>query len=155
MKTQKLYLIPCILTAATLTWTARGESPDPSVEAPKNPISVRPSSALKRSGPEAQASATLVLASAKWARLQAAINHASADIRQRIQMPAILEVCEDPGEEAEVTELFHSGWIVDASLEEVEAALQAAAKTLTSDDDVAARILAHRASCRFIYKGKN
>jgi hypothetical protein len=71
------------------------------------------------------------------------------EVRTRLRMPAMLQVSEDPSEEEEIQELYRSGWIIEASLEEVEAAIKAAAATPSPDDDVAAKILAHRASCRF------
>lgn len=83
--------------------------------------------------------------------LRRALDAASSEIVARLHMPAMLEVSDDPGEEAEIMELHRSGWIVEATVEEVEAAMKAAALTPGLDDDRAARTLAHRASCRFFY----
>lgn len=86
------------------------------------------------------------------AELRAKLDRAANDVRDRLHMPAMLEISDDPAEEAEIAELYRSGWITEATVEEVEAALKAAAATTTLEDDVAARILAHRASCRYFLK---
>ena len=85
--------------------------------------------------------------------LRRALDRASSEMRRRLHMPVMLEVSDDPSEEAEIMELYRSGWIVEATVDEVEAAIDAAAATPEIEDDIAARILAHRASCRFFYKG--
>jgi hypothetical protein len=79
----------------------------------------------------------------------AQIETKAIDIRKRLHLPAMLEDHGNEGEEMEIAELYHSGWIIKASIKEVEAALQAAAATPNLDDDIEARILAHRASCRY------
>jgi hypothetical protein len=84
--------------------------------------------------------------------LQDKLDLAAAEIRDRLGMPAMLEESGDPAQEAEIAELHSSGWIVEATVDEVAAALDAAKATPTPDDDVAARILAHRASCRYFFK---
>lgn len=80
---------------------------------------------------------------------QEKLEHASSEVRTRLHRPAMLEVSEDPGDEAEIMELYNSGWIIQATVDEVEAALQAAAATPDTEDDRAALVLAHRASCRY------
>jgi len=86
---------------------------------------------------------------AQDAEMQERLETASSEVRTRLHRPAMLEVSEDAGDEAEIMELYNSGWIIKASVAEVEAALQAAAATPDVEDDRAALILAHRASCRY------
>lgn len=93
-------------------------------------------------GTEADENAAAVAAEAK-------LDQAVAEVTTRLHMPAMLEISEDPAQEAEIAELHQSGWIVDATVDEVESALQAAAATPELEDNIAALILAHRASCRF------
>ncbi|GAA5121172.1 hypothetical protein JIN84_00345 [Luteolibacter yonseiensis] len=81
--------------------------------------------------------------------VQARLEQAASEIRTRLHRPAMLEVSDNPADEAEIAELYHSGWIIDATVDEVEAALQAAEATPEPEDNVAALILAHRASCRY------
>lgn len=81
--------------------------------------------------------------------LQTRVARQASDVRNRLHMAAVVSVGDDPGEEAEIAELYRSGWIIDATVDEVEAALQAAAATPSTADDVEAKELAHRASCRF------
>ncbi len=71
-----------------------------------------------------------------------------AEIITRVGMSAPMELPEDD-EEDFVTEAQKIGWIVEVSLDEVEAALKAAAATPSHDDDIAAKRLAHRGSYRF------
>lgn len=70
------------------------------------------------------------------------------DIIKRLGMSAPMELPE-PGEVDFVAEAQANGWIVEATLEEVEAALKAAAATPSPDDDAAAMRLVHRGSYRF------
>ncbi|MES2995810.1 MAG: hypothetical protein V4733_03275 [Verrucomicrobiota bacterium] len=78
-----------------------------------------------------------------------AIRAAEDDIRRRIGMPVQLVAGVDPGMDAEIEEMRRTGWLVDVTVEEIEAVLQAAAATSEIEDDQAATELAHRASCRF------
>ncbi len=86
------------------------------------------------------------------AEMRVKMDRAAANVRERLHMSAMLEVSDDSAEEAEIAELYRSGWIIEATVEEVEAALKAAAATPSLEDDIAAQILAHRASCRFFFK---
>lgn len=69
-------------------------------------------------------------------------------IRNRLQITAPMELDAVNGVDP-VTEATENGLIVEATLEEVEAALQAAAATPGTDDDKAAMQLRHRGSYRF------
>ena len=73
-------------------------------------------------------------------------------ILSRVGMSAPLDATEttDPitGVDS-IQELYDSGFIIPATLEEVEAALKAAAMTPETEDDTAALILRHRGSYRF------
>lgn len=88
------------------------------------------------------------------AEVRGKLDRAAAKVRASLHRSSMLEASDDPAENAEIEELHHSGWIIKATVEEVEAALQAAALTPTEEDDVAARILAHRASCRYYLEYK-
>lgn len=55
----------------------------------------------------------------------------------------------EPGEADPVQEMVENGFIIDASIADVTAALESAAATPGIEDDRAATIFAHRASCRF------
>ena len=74
------------------------------------------------------------------------------EILNRVGMSAPLDATEttDPitGVDS-IQELYDSGFIIPATLEEVEAALKAAAMTPETEDDIAALILRHRGSYRF------
>lgn len=73
-------------------------------------------------------------------------------IIRRLGISAPIDVSEtmDPATEIDtIRELYDSGFIVPATLEQVEAALQAAALTPEPEDDQAALILKHRGSYRF------
>jgi hypothetical protein len=74
------------------------------------------------------------------------------EILSRVGMSAPLDATEttDPitGVDS-VQELYDSGFIIPATLEDVEAALHAAAQTPEAEDDTAALILMHRGSYRF------
>lgn len=89
---------------------------------------------------------------AEAAEMRTKLDRAAKNVRDRLHMSAMIEVSDDPGEEAEIAELYRSGWIIEATVDEVEAALKAAAATPALEDDVAARCLAHRASCRYFFK---
>ena len=71
-----------------------------------------------------------------------------ASIIQRVRMSAPLEF-PVAGEEDFVKQAEADGWIIEATLLEVEAALKAAAATPGVEDDIAAKILAHRGSYRY------
>ena len=88
----------------------------------------------------------------KSAAMRVKLDRASAKVRDRLHMSCMIEVSDDPAEEAEIAELFRSGWIIEATVEDVEAARQAATATPGLEDDAAAQALAHRASCRFFFK---
>lgn len=77
------------------------------------------------------------------------LDAATEKVRGRLRMSAMLEAGVDPAMDAEIEEFYRSGWIIDATVDEVESALEAAAATPSTEDDVKAQILAHRASCRF------
>ncbi len=73
-------------------------------------------------------------------------------IMSRLGMSAPLDATEttDPATGIDaIHELYDSGFIIPATLEEVEAALKAAARTADPEDDKAALILKHRGSYRF------
>jgi hypothetical protein len=73
-------------------------------------------------------------------------------IVHRLGMSAPLDAAEttDPATGVDsIQELQDSGFIIPATLEQVEAALKAAAHTPDSEDDKAALILKHRGSYRF------
>lgn len=74
------------------------------------------------------------------------------EILSRLGMSAPLDATEttDPitGVDS-IQQLYDSGFIIPATLEEVEAALHAAAQTPEPEDDTAALILMHRGSYRF------
>lgn len=88
----------------------------------------------------------------KAAETRVKLDLATKNVRERLHMSAMLEASDDPAEEAEIAELYRTGWIIEATVEQVEAALKAAAATPSLEDDVAARVLAHRASCRYFFK---
>lgn len=71
------------------------------------------------------------------------------EIERRIGMPAQLGEGVDATIDQEIAHMQESGWMIEATVEQVEAALQAARETPDPQDDRAALILAHRASCRF------
>ncbi len=77
------------------------------------------------------------------------IRAAEENIRRRIGMPAQLEAGTDPARDAEVEHMRETGWLIEAGVEEVEAAIAAAKATPGKQDDVEAMAFAHRASCRF------
>lgn len=70
------------------------------------------------------------------------------EIFERIGLPAPMELPE-PGEPDFAAEAIESGWIMEVTLEEVEAALEAAKATPSREDDVVAMRMAHRGSYRF------
>ena len=73
-------------------------------------------------------------------------------IASRIGMASSFDATEttDPATGVDsIQELYDSGFIIPATLEEVEAALQAAASTPETEGDRAALILKHRGSYRF------
>jgi hypothetical protein len=86
---------------------------------------------------------------------QAAIRRMDArkmEILSRVGMSAPLDATEttDPVTGVDsVQELYDSGFIIPATLEDVESALHAAAQTPEAEDDTAALILMHRGSYRF------
>ncbi len=69
-------------------------------------------------------------------------------IIQRLGMSAPMELPE-AGEEDFITKAQEEGWMIEVTLEEVEAALKAAATTASIEDDIVAKRLAHRGSYRF------
>ena len=76
-----------------------------------------------------------------------------ADIIKRLGMSAPMEAPE-AGEEDFVVIAQKDGWIIEVTLEQVEAALKAAAATPSNEDDIAAMRLAHRGSYRFYLDDK-
>ncbi len=85
--------------------------------------------------------------------IQKADNHSRMEqkeevIRQRVRMSAPMELPEE-GEEDFVALAEKEGWIIEATLEEVETALSAAKATSSKEDDAAAARLAHWGSYRF------
>jgi hypothetical protein len=86
------------------------------------------------------------------AEMRIKLDRAANNVRERLHMSVMIEASDDPVEEAEIAELYRSGWIIDATVDQVEAAIKAAVATPTLEDDIAARILAHRASCRYFFK---
>ena len=87
----------------------------------------------------------------KTAEMRAKLDKAEKNVRDRLHMSAMLEVTDDAGVEQNMAYLHRSGWIINATVEDVEAARKAAAATPSLDDDKIAEELAHRASCRFFY----
>jgi len=80
------------------------------------------------------------------------MNKRAAEVSRRVGMASSFDANEttDPSTGVDIIkELSDSGVIVPATLEEVEAALAAAALTPETDDDKAALILKHRGSYRF------
>lgn len=77
-----------------------------------------------------------------------------AEIIKRLGMSAPLEAPE-AGEGDFVAEAVAQGIIVEVTLEEVVAAMDAAASTPSNEDDLAAMRLAHFGSYRFFLDGKS
>lgn len=75
-------------------------------------------------------------------------------ILKRIGMSAPLER-PDPGQPDFVADAQETGWIIESTLEEVEAALHAAGSTPSNEDDIAAMRMAHRGSYRFFLDDGN
>jgi hypothetical protein len=73
----------------------------------------------------------------------------ATEIRKRLKLPSVIANSGDESEEMEIAEMFESGWIIRASVDDVESMLLAAASTPSLEDDVEARVMAHRASCRY------
>ena len=71
------------------------------------------------------------------------------EIESRIGLTTSLTQGIDPESDDEIEEMRESGWLVDISVAEVEAAILAARRTPGKDDDLAAWKLACRVSCRF------
>lgn len=69
-------------------------------------------------------------------------------IQERLQISAPMEIELENGVDP-VLEARENGFIIEATLEEVEAALAAAAKTTDPQDDLTAQELKHRGSYRF------
>lgn len=87
------------------------------------------------------------------AEMRVKLDHAASEIRTRLNMSSALEILpEEENEENIPAKLLEEGWIVEASVEQVEAALKAAVATPETTDDIPAARLAHRASCRFFFK---
>jgi hypothetical protein len=78
------------------------------------------------------------------------LDRVASEIRSKTGMSSCLEISEDGDHSVE--EAYAAGWIVDVTLQEVEAALKAAAATPGFDDDIAAKRLAHRGSYRYFYQ---
>ena len=76
-----------------------------------------------------------------------------ADIIKRLGMSAPMEI-PAAGETDFVTTAVEEGWIIEATLEEAEAALKAAAATPSNEDDIAAMRLVHRGSYRYFLDAK-
>lgn len=79
---------------------------------------------------------------------RAAMKEAVAEVYERVQMSAPMAVEIEAGVDP-VEEAVDLGLIVEVSLEEVEAALAAAAATPDPQDDLVAMDLRHRGSYRF------
>ena len=75
------------------------------------------------------------------------------EIGKRVGMSSCLEIS-DAGEKGLVTMALEQGLILEVTLEEVEAALKAAAATPQREDDLAAMNLAHWGSYRFFLDEK-
>ncbi|GAA5129286.1 hypothetical protein JIN84_03180 [Luteolibacter yonseiensis] len=127
MKINLKAVLACFPLSAVLIWSAAAQSSNESSEASQDEPVVSGTSA----------------------EIVAEMEQAASEIRTRLHMPALLDVTEDPEREAEIAELYRSGWIIKATVEEVEAAIEAAAATPDLEDDRAAQVLAHRASCRY------
>ncbi len=76
------------------------------------------------------------------------LDAAIAEVQDRVGMSAPMEIVIEAGTDP-VIEAVNDGLIVDASLEQVEAALAAAAATPDPEDDLRALELKHRGSYRF------
>ena len=83
----------------------------------------------------------------------ALMDRKQAEISKRVGMSSCLEISDAGGEDFVATAL-EKGLIVEATLEEVEAALKAAAATPQREDDLAAMNLAHWGSYRFFVDEK-
>lgn len=77
-----------------------------------------------------------------------ALDAAITEVQERVEMSAPMELEIEAGVDP-VIEAVELGLIVDVSLEEVEAALAAAAATPEIEDDQRAMLLKHRGSYRF------
>ena len=91
---------------------------------------------------------------AKNAALLVRMDAKKADILKRAGMAAPLELPE-AGEEDFVAQAQAEGRIIEVTLDQVEAALKAAAATTSTIDDAAAMKLAHWGSYRFFLDEKS
>ncbi len=78
----------------------------------------------------------------------AKLDHDQKQVRDRVGIAALMEVDPDAGPDL-VAEGVRSGYIIEVTLEEVEAALASAAATPDPEDDKRALDLRHRGSYRF------
>ena len=85
-------------------------------------------------------------------KLHARMVSKQAEIYKRVGMSAPMELPE-VGESDFVTTAMEEGRIIEATLEEVEAALIAAGATPSRQDDIAAMRMAHRGSYRYFLDG--
>jgi len=127
MKITTSTALACFPLSAILIWTAAAQTdPDQS-----NPT------------PEEAAQSEAV----------ARMEQREAEILERVGLPSHLAL-PAPGEEDIAAVALERGLIVEATLEEVEAALNAAKATPELDDDFEAMKLAHRGSYRFFLDDK-
>lgn len=82
------------------------------------------------------------------AELVARMDHQIKEVEQRVHMSAPMELRLENGRDP-IAEAVASGFIIETTLEEVEAALAAAAATPEPEDDQRAMALKHRGSYRF------
>lgn len=134
----KVYYIPLAIAIAGAAVFAASSAGDPHLEnVPETDTTLAEErfSGEEESGTEIEKE--------KFAKLDLDI----ADVQRRVKISAPMELVED-GPDA-IAEAVANGFIVEATLEEVEAALTAAAATLDEEDDKRALELRHRGSYRF------
>lgn len=127
MKSRLFYLIPAAAALSLVTWSAIALAADPAGRV---------------------ASATAENPAAERAAALSRMEAAQATIIQRLCISAPMELELENGVDP-VAEARGNGLILDVSLEQVEAALAAAAKTPELEDDQRAMNLKHWGSYRF------
>jgi hypothetical protein len=125
MKSRHLILSVTLPALFAICWTAHAE-PQPATE----PKKIEEPSAAERA--------------ASVPRME----KEQVRIAQRLQMSAPMEIELVNGKDP-ILEAYEDGFIIEATLEQVEAALAAAATTPDPEDDLAAQELRHRGSYRF------
>ena len=123
------------ITLITLSFTAFAQIPEGS---PESPPEEAPGGAVS----------TDELESREEPVNEEALEAAIAEVGDRVQMSAPMAIEIDAGVDP-VLEAVSLGLIVEATLEQVEAALAAAAATPDPEDDLRALELKHRGSYRF------